>query len=426
MAVVAVRRADEIAQVMNAVREADGSTFMWTGTIRHQAGDRLGLSRSERSRRGTLDQRRKWRKRLGKLAARRAERELAWAKGWDVDERQAEDDEITEASIRKKIAKADPEFRTHGAAAVEQADADAAELARLDAKRGVWDAVTEAWHAATSGSTWTKVQKAAGGVLGWVKVTEVTDGGTPAILAGCADAACYSGNGWHVHVHALICMAEDVSEDIVREAVGAPMFAAWRSKLRSMGFDASEEHGWDLRKTYTGDGSNLHDYFMKQAHEVTGSHRKEGKRYGGRTPMQLLITAVETYRVEDVARWWVWESASEGRKQLTWSKGLREFAGLGREQTDEEVTEETLGEVDGVDLEEDTWQWITAHRQESALLDAAEIGGVPGARAWLTRHGLDWLEVDPADLARERERAGPEGRPPEEPTASPVDHDASV
>jgi hypothetical protein len=46
--------------------------------------------------------------------------------------------------------------------------------------------------------------------------------------------------------------------------------------------------------------------------------------------MQLLTDAVETYRAEDVARWWHWESAAEGRRQLGWSRGqrsLRCFAG---------------------------------------------------------------------------------------------------
>ena len=58
------------------------------------------------------------------------------------------------------------------------------------------------------------------------------------------------------------------------------------------------------------------DYFTKIAHEVTGSHRKEGHRAGGRTPMQLLADAVATYEESSLARWWEWEQASEGRRQL--------------------------------------------------------------------------------------------------------------
>jgi len=92
-----------------------------------------------------------------------------------------------------------------------------------------------------------------------------------------------------------------------------------------------------------GDGG-LADYFTKVAHEVTGSHRKEGRRAGGRTPMPLLAGAVDTYEETAMARWWEWEQAGEGRRQLTWSTGsrdLRRLAGLGAEATDEDVAVRT-------------------------------------------------------------------------------------
>ena len=44
-----------------------------------------------------------------------------------------------------------------------------------------------------------------------------------------------------------------------------------------------------------------------------------------------------------MARWWEWEEATEGRRQLTWStRSARpaQLAGLGREATDEEIAEE--------------------------------------------------------------------------------------
>jgi hypothetical protein len=155
------------------------------------------------------------------------------------------------------------------------------------------------------------------------------------------------------------------------------------TKVRSLGFDSSAEHGWDLRKTRRGDGDNLHAYFVKQAHEVTSGHRKEGKRRGGRTPMQLLADAVDTYRAEDVARWWQWESAAEGRRQLEWSRGersLRSFAELGKNQTDEEVADETLDGDERLALAPMTWQWLRCHEQAVALLSVAETEGLNGAR----------------------------------------------
>jgi hypothetical protein len=387
---VAAKRAEELAAVLDAVHAAGGSAFMLTMTIRHNAGDRLGLSRDERARRGVLDQRRRWRNRLEKLDRRRMAREDAEAHGWDVDEHQAEADDIEETSLRREIARTDPNMVTVGTGARSQAESDTAELADLNARRGCWDVVTDGWHAATSGRDWAQAQIDTG-LLGWVRVTEVTDGGTPAVLAGLPEGHGYSGNGWHVHVHALLCFPTDVSTEYAEATIGAGMHAWFMSKVRSLGFDSSAEHGWDLRKTRQGDGDNLHAYFVKQAHEVTSGHRKEGKRRGGRTPMQLLADAVDTYRAEDVARWWQWESAAEGRRQLEWSRGernLRGFARLGKSQSDEEVADEALDGDECLALPPETWHWLQAHDQASALLDAAEIGGLDGARRWLVRHGL--------------------------------------
>ena len=69
---------------------------MLTLTIRHTAGDRLGLTRDERERRYVLDRRRKWRNRLDKIDDRRMGRETAEAKGWYVDEHQADADDVDE------------------------------------------------------------------------------------------------------------------------------------------------------------------------------------------------------------------------------------------------------------------------------------------------------------------------------------------
>ena len=237
-----------------------------------------------------------------------------------------------------------------------------------------------------------------------MRATEVTDGGTPAILAGLPDGHGYSGNGWHVHVHALLCFADDLSAEYVAAKLGAGMHARWARKARQLGFDSSTEYGWDLRKTHRGDGSNIHGYFVKQAHEVTGGHRKEGKRRGGRTPMQLLADAVETYRVEDLTRWWVYEAVAEGRHQLEWSRGarsLRTLAGLGASQTDEQVADGTLDGEHRLGLPAETSEWLRTNGYHPALLDAAESEGIDGARRWLVDHRLRWEEKESRVVASE-------------------------
>jgi hypothetical protein len=86
---IATRRADELATVMRAVDELGGSAFLLTLTMRHDRGDRLGLTSEERSRRNRLEE-------------RLADVQVAEANGWDVDEHQSEADAIELDSIKAR------------------------------------------------------------------------------------------------------------------------------------------------------------------------------------------------------------------------------------------------------------------------------------------------------------------------------------
>ena len=340
---VATRRADELGTVMRKVDELGGSAFLLTLTLRHSAGDRLGLTKAERHETNRL-----------KDALRRHKK---GQQGWDYDD--------------------------------DQGTRDAAELERLRGRRGCWDVLGDAWAKVTSGATWKADEERFGGLLGWARVVEVTDGA----------------NGWHVHVHALLCFAEQVSADLVAAGVGARMFGRWQRELRRQGFDASEEHGWDLRKVQLGDG-DLADYFTKIAHEVTGSHSKEGRRAGRRTPMQVLADAVDTYEVSNLARWWEWEAASEGRRQLTWSTGtrdLRKHAQLGHEDTDEEAAEDV--ELDGdvcIVVSPEHWHAIRDGGHEAKLLSLVENTASLASQA---RFQAAFAQLTSKHLEHDRRRA---------------------
>jgi hypothetical protein len=57
---------------------------------------------------------------------------------------------------------------------------------------------------------------------------------------------------------------------------------------------------------------------------------------------------------DDSTLWQEWEQASEGRRQLTWSEGIRALAGLAeQERSDEDIAEE-LGDDDLLILDRDT------------------------------------------------------------------------
>lgn len=246
-----------------------------------------------------------------------------------------------------------------------RAEVDAIELDSIRAQEGCWDVLSHAWQRVTSGSSWQEDSERFGGLLGWARAVEVTDGH----------------NGWHVHLPVLLCSASRSPSTssgpppVRASSVGGA--APWKRR----GFSASEENGSDLRRAQLSDG-DLADYFTKMAHEVTGGHRKEGRTRGGRSPMQLLLDAVETYEETATARWWEWEAASDGRRQLTWSTGrrdLRDLAGLGREASDEEIADEEQDADVRIGLAADTCRWLTELGKVCELLRVFEAGGQDAA-----------------------------------------------
>lgn len=236
-----------------------------------------------------------------------------------------------------------------------------------------WDALSKAWAAVTSGKQWVTDQQKYG-LRGWVKAVEVTRGK----------------NGWHVHIHALLVWDELVTMPEARH-VGNRMWQRWDRALRRSGFDSLRDLGGvDVRMAslLPGAAGGLHEYFVKLSHEITGGQAKLAKG-GGRTPFQILANIFEAGEVDDVTAWHEWEQASRGRRQIAWSKGLREWAELGEEQTDEDLAAEELGTDDMMFLTPDSWRALrTDPGNVCDLLEAAEDGGYAAAKKWLALRGL--------------------------------------
>ncbi|WP_344027771.1 protein rep [Pseudonocardia kongjuensis] len=242
----------------------------------------------------------------------------------------------------------------------------------------LWDALSRAWRAVTSGRS-VERERDRWGVLGMVRVVEATHGE----------------HGWHLHVHALIAFDTPVSRELVAELGGA-MFGRWERALVRTGLAAPLEHrgGLDVRPVDLGTGSldAMAEYLAKITVEITGSAAKAGRR-GNRTPFAILRDALATGLADDVELWLEWEQVSRGRRQIAWSRGFREWAGAQRERTDDEIAADDRCGQNLLTIDPEDWPQVRDRLAE--LLDATERDGLTGATAWLTAHGLRWSSATP-------------------------------
>ena len=85
----------------------------------------------------------------------------------------------------------------------------------------------------------------------------------------------------------------------------------------------------------------------------------------------------------------IWEKASRGRRALTWSKGLRDWAGLGEELTDEQLAEETTGDETAATFDSENWRRLRAIGS-GQLLDIVENHGIEAGYKWLRAHEISY------------------------------------
>jgi hypothetical protein len=205
-------------------------------------------------------------------------------------------------------------------------------------------------------------------------------------------------HGWHVHIHALLLLRDGVTEEQVH-AIGDRAFSRWHDGLVAKGMPApSYEHGVDCRRL-NGDSAavTLSEYFTKvqysAAAEVARGSQKEGRR-DNRTPFQLLAGVVAG-DADDLDLWHEWEKGSHGRRQITWSKGLRDQLGLVVELTDEEVVEQDALRGEPVaQVANSTFRWLARQHRTHELLELAELDD-DGAELgrFLVLVVDDWIEA---------------------------------
>ncbi|WP_459589860.1 protein rep [Corynebacterium camporealensis] len=204
----------------------------------------------------------------------------------------------------------------------------------------VWSVVSKAWSAVHRTGSWRGTKRSIGdvqryGVRGWVRAVEVTHGES----------------GWHVHAHVAVLLNRELSEQ-ERNEFGASMFDRWERACVRAGFEAPiKEKGFDIRPVVPGKraGQAIGLYLAKAGLQSVGAEigagsSKEAKG-SNRTPFQVLKDIQDSNEESaeyerDLQIWREWESGSHGRRQVSWSRGLRDELALDEEKTDEEIADE--------------------------------------------------------------------------------------
>ena len=198
------------------------------------------------------------------------------------------------------------------------------------------------------------------GYIGQVRALEVTHGrkGT--------------NNGWHPHLH-FLQFVEFAPHQIQRDDWKLRLFLRWAFYCKKAGLSApTMQHGLDIR-----DGSYAQKYVSKWGleDEMTKAHIKKG-RAGGETPFDLLRACLSD--AEDAQAAYLFKEFAtrfKGKKQLSWSNGLKARFALA-EKTDEELSEEKddeaylLGQIDI-----DQWRDVLKVDARGIVLELASVKG---------------------------------------------------
>lgn len=248
-----------------------------------------------------------------------------------------------------------------------------------------WDALGYAWSKVTSGKHHA-AETEQWGVIGWARAVEVTYGEV---------------NGWHTHVHVAVFFDEPTSLEM-QEELAARWWGRWERALNRRGFTADAERGGlDVRAlVMTGDtAEQVARYFNKIGTELSGHVTKHGRR-GNRSMFQVLSDGLDTGDADDLERWFEYEQTSKNRRQMTWSRGLREWADVGRRRSDEEIADEDSGGELVFMIHPEDWPAVRDRVPE--LLEAVETDGADGGKRWLEERGWRWLPTPEKERGKRR------------------------
>lgn len=195
-------------------------------------------------------------------------------------------------------------------------------------------------------------------------------------------------NGWHPHTHELwivdeSCNAEDLFKVVLNR---------WEDACINTGLLQPEKQR-DFRKRAVDikDNATNSDYLQKFDNskawgvdrEIAKSSSKSSS--SGCHPFELLCECTSNLPLSKEVRsemFILYAEAMKGKKQLTWSRGLKKLVGI-IDKTDEEICEEPdeiailLGQITPK-----RWKLVLKESAEAEILYRAEIGGWSKVEEW--------------------------------------------
>lgn len=189
-------------------------------------------------------------------------------------------------------------------------------------------------------------------MVGSVTATEVTGGGA---------------HGWHPHFHVIVVMNGNENLEPLRDA--------WLASLRGAGLDGAGAAFQMQGAEKTG------AYIAKwgAAEELALKDRKRGR--AGRTPAELLADSCDFGDTRAGLLWSEYAGVFQGRRQLVWSRGLKDLAGIGEIEDEDAAKDERQDdqtETGRANIPHNVWRRGVAVRENdrrAELLDRAEEVG---------------------------------------------------
>lgn len=246
---------------------------------------------------------------------------------------------------------------------------------RTDRLADNMDALAEAMKRFRSGKVYFGLMGEIG-LIGTIRTFEIT----------------YGENGWHPHIHLLMFHRTEVEAWEI-PVLESRFYNLWSAVCGKVGLKASRQHGLRLDDAaeadeYIGKWGDLVKSKWGVDREMTKANSKKG-RVGSMTPFDFLRVISEVGGIsEEVDMMYVphykeYAAATKGKRQLVWSKGLKEMFEI-EERTDEEVAaakEEPADRLGGIGWEQ--WRYIVRNDLRGQLQDLIESKGYDTAIDWL-------------------------------------------